>query len=100
MIASLTGTVLKVGLDTLVMGVGGVGVVGGVVYALTAPALPSGCDGARQTCTQFDGEAKDSFDSRRDQAGKHDTQAKTGIIIAAGGGVVLAAPGKVASDSR
>lgn len=78
-------------LPWVVMGVGGIGVVGGAVYALTAPALPSGCDGARQTCTQFEGESQDSFDSRRDQAGKHDTQATTGLIIAAGGGVVLAA---------
>ncbi len=78
-------------LPWVVMGVGGIGVVGGAVYALTAPALPSGCDNARQTCTQFEGESEESFASRREQAGKHDTQFTTGLIVAAGGGVVLAA---------
>lgn len=75
----------------LLVGVGGVGVVGGLVYSLTAPALPTGCDSSRGTCTKLPGETEDSFAARREQAGKHDTQGTTGLIIAGGGGVVLAA---------
>jgi hypothetical protein len=77
-------------LPWILVGVGGVGVVGGVVYALTAPALPTGCDSTRGTCTRLTGESDDAFAARRDQAGKHDTQGKTGFIIAGAGGVVLA----------
>lgn len=77
-------------LPWVVVGIGGVGVVGGLVYALTAPALPAGCDNTRQTCTRFDGESQESFDKRRDQAGKHDSQATTGFIVAGAGAVVLA----------
>jgi hypothetical protein len=76
-------------LPWILVGVGGVGVVGGVVYALTAPALPTGCDSTRGTCTRLTGESDDAFAARRDQAGKHDTQGKTGFVIAGAGGVVL-----------
>lgn len=77
-------------LPWVLVGVGGVGVVGGLVYSLTAPALPTGCDPSRGTCTKLAGETEEAFAARREQAGKHDTQGRTGLFIAGGGGVVLA----------
>lgn len=77
-------------LPWVLVGLGGVGVASGLVYSLTAPALPTGCDPSRGTCTKLAGETEEAFAARREQAGKHDTQGTTGLVIAGGGGVVLA----------
>lgn len=79
-------------LPWIVVGVGGAVAVSGLVYAITAPPLPAGCDRASGTCVRFDGESEAQYAERREQAGESDGRPVTGYVIA-GAGVVVAGGG-------
>ncbi len=69
----------------IVVGVGGVLMVAGVVFALTAPARPANCDAVKKTCSPLAGQSPEDFKRTQEQAGDADTKPVIGFAVAGGG---------------